>query len=105
MRIVKIELVILRKISRMKSYITFFDTETTGLPKRRNSNALESDDNWPEIVSVAWAVYERDGTLVKKCYSLIKPDGWTIPEDSIKIHGITEEKAHAEGRDLRDVLT
>lgn len=85
-------------------YLTFFDTETTGLPKRRNSNALESHDNWPDIVSVAWAVYDPNGKLVKKCYSIIKPDGWTIPADSIKIHGITEEKAHAEGRPLRDVL-
>jgi len=86
------------------SYITFFDTETTGLPKRRNSNALESSDNWPNIVSVAWAVYEHNGSLVKKSYSLIKPDGWTIPEDSIRIHGITEDKAYVEGRNLEEVL-
>lgn len=86
-------------------YILFFDTETTGLPKRRNSNALESKDNWPDIVSVAWAVYEQNGTLVKKCYSLVKPEDWVIPDDSIKIHGITNEKAHAEGRPLRDVLS
>ena len=85
-------------------YITFFDTETTGLPKNRNSNALETNDNWPNIVSVAWAVYEHNGTLVKKYYSLVKPDDWTIPEDSIHIHGITEEKAHAEGLPLKDVL-
>jgi DNA polymerase III epsilon subunit-like protein len=86
------------------SYITFFDTETTGLPKRRNSNALESSDNWPEIVSIAWAVYEQDGTLVKKCYSIVKPEGWIIPDVVIKIHGITNEKAHTEGRALSDVL-
>lgn len=85
-------------------YITFFDTETTGLPKRRNSNALESHDNWPDIVSIAWAVYEQNGTLVKKCYSIVKPEDWVIPDDSIRIHGITNEKAHAEGRPLRDVL-
>jgi hypothetical protein len=85
-------------------YIIFFDTETTGLPKRRNSNALESPDNWPEIVSIAWAVYEHDGTLVKKCYSIVKPEGWIIPDVVIKIHGITNEKAHAEGRALSDVL-
>jgi DNA polymerase III epsilon subunit-like protein len=86
------------------SYITFFDTETTGLPKKRNSNALESKDNWPDIVSVAWAVYEHNGTLVKKCYSIVKPDGWIIEQGSINVHGITQEKAQAEGRALRDVL-
>ena len=83
---------------------TFIDTETTGLPKLRNSNALESKDNWPDIVSMAWAVYESNGTLVKSSYSLVKPDGWTIPSDSIRIHGITEEKAYAEGRPLNDVI-
>jgi len=85
-------------------YLTFLDTETTGLPKRRNSNALESDDNWPDIVSVAWSVYEKNGTLVKSSYSIIQPEAWKIPEDSIKIHGITQEKALAEGRPLREVL-
>jgi DNA polymerase III epsilon subunit-like protein len=86
-------------------YIIFFDTETTGLPKNRNSNALESKDNWPDIVSVAWAVYEHNGTLVKKGYSIVKPDGWIIEQGSINVHGITEEKAYAEGRDLYEVLS
>lgn len=86
-------------------YILFFDTETTGLPKNRNSNALESKENWPDIVSVAWAVYEHNGSLVKKSYSIVKPDGWVIEQGAINVHGITEEKAHAEGRPLRDVLS
>lgn len=85
-------------------YYTFVDTETTGLPKRRNSNALETPDNWPNIVSVAWAVYTSNGTLVKSSYSLVKPEGWVIEPDSIRIHGITEEIANAEGHPLRDVL-
>ena len=85
------------------SYLVFLDTETTGLPKNKNLNALNGRDNWPDIVSVAWAVY-KDGNLMKSRYSLIKHDGWRIPAESIRIHGITEEKAEAAGNSLDKVL-
>jgi DNA polymerase-3 subunit alpha len=81
----------------------FFDTETTGLPKNRNSNGLESKDNWPDIVSISWAVYELGVRKFIK-YAIIKPEDWTIPEDSIKIHGITNEIANEKGEWLEDVL-
>lgn len=84
--------------------LIFLDTETTGLPKFRNINALNQRDNWPDIVSVAWSVYNTNGTLLKSAYSVIKPDGWLIPADSIKIHGITMEYAEENGRDMREVL-
>lgn len=87
----------------MTDRILFIDTETTGLPKNRYSNGLESKDNWPNIVSVSWAVYQGQEKLYIK-YALIKPDGWIIPEDSTKIHGITYEYALANGRDLYEVM-
>ena len=83
--------------------LLFLDTETTGLPKERNKNGLQEPNNWPDIVSVAWSVYE--GTELKKTmYSIIKPDGWVIPEESTKIHTITTEYALEHGRPLKDVL-
>jgi len=88
----------------MSDRIIFFDTETTGLPKNRNSNGLESKDNWPDIVSICWAVYEGPVKQFIK-YALIKPDGWDIPADSIKIHGITYDYAIENGRDLEEVLS
>jgi DNA polymerase III epsilon subunit-like protein len=81
-----------------------FDTETTGLPKSRTASALRGPNNWPDMVSIAWSVSDSDGSSIKKAYSIIKPAGWTIPEDSIKFHGITQEKAEAEGRDLANVM-
>jgi DNA polymerase III epsilon subunit-like protein len=85
-------------------YYIFIDTETTGLPRFRDISAPNQEGNWPDIVSVAWSLYEPNGTFVKSQYSIVKPDGWTIPADSTKIHGITTEKALEEGRPLRDVL-
>ena len=84
-------------------YLIFIDTETTGLPVHRKVNALSGPDNWPDIVSVAWSLYEND-RLVKSRYSLIKPDGWGIPQSSINIHGITETIALEQGSSLREVL-
>lgn len=87
----------------MSERILFLDTETTGLPKNRNSNGLEIKENWPDIVSVAWVIYEN-GFFQQTKYFLIKPDGWLIPEDSIKIHGITYDYAMEHGHDLKEVL-
>ena len=85
-------------------YYIFIDTETTGLPRFRDISAPSQEGNWPDIVSVAWSLYEPNGTFVRSQYSIVKPDGWTIPADSTKIHGITTEKASEEGRPLRNVL-
>ena len=84
--------------------VVFIDTETTGLPRFKFANALQGPDNWPDIVSVAWIVYE-DGEIVNSNYSVIKPNGWTISEQSTKIHGITQEYAEENGRNLNYVLS
>ena len=81
----------------------FLDTETTGLPLVRNVPALDKKGIWPDIVSIAWSIYDGPD-LCKKAYSVIRPDGWKIPADSIKIHGITMEDA-ADGEPLLDVLS
>ena len=77
--------------------VLYFDTETTGLPKSREP-ATRGSCNWPHLVSIAWIVND-----VEK-YFVIKPN-WKIPEDSIKIHGITQEYAEEHGTDLREVIT
>jgi DNA polymerase III epsilon subunit-like protein len=80
----------------------FFDTETTGLPRCRDQ-AYKAPGNWPHIVSIAWIVLDSELHIQKKEYFIIKPQ-WEIPPESIKIHGITYEKAMNEGHDLKDVL-
>jgi len=81
----------------------FFDTETTGLPKYRNLPAHVRKDNWPQPVSISWIV--TDGGAIKDTKSyIIKPDGWTIPAESSKIHRITTELATEKGVPLLGVL-
>lgn len=81
--------------------IILFDTETTGLPKTREP-ATKGPNNWPHMVSIAWIIMEDD-VIIDQKYFIVKPE-WDIPEDSIKIHGITYEKATAEGVPLRSVV-
>jgi len=81
----------------------FFDTETTGLP--RNWKAPITDlDNWPRMVQLAWLLYDNEGALVNKDAYIIRPDGFTIPEESSRIHGITTQRAMEEGEELGSVL-
>ena len=81
----------------------FFDTETTGLPKKYNA-PVEDLDNWPRIVQIAWMTYDSSGNCLSEEDYIIKPNGFVIPESASNVHGITTEKALAEGSDLETVL-
>ena len=81
----------------------FFDTETTGRPK--NPRAQLADlDNWPRLVQIAWLKYEDNGKLLSSESHIIKPEGFEIPVDATRIHGITTYKANSIGQDLKTVL-
>ncbi len=81
----------------------FFDTETTGLPK--SWKAPVSDlNNWPRLVQIAWLQYDDKGNKVSGKDYIIKPDGWTIPEEASRVHGISTERAEKEGVELKMVL-
>jgi DNA polymerase III subunit alpha len=80
-----------------------FDTETTGLP--RNWSAPISDtDNWPRCVQIAWQLHDEMGKLIEHQDYLIKPEGFNIPFDAERIHGISTELAQHEGHSLKEVL-
>ncbi len=80
-----------------------FDTETTGLPK--NYKGLPSDlQNWPRVVQLAWQLYDGEGSLVKQEDFIIYPEGYTIPLEASRIHGVTTERALQEGILLKEAL-
>ncbi|MGF1637205.1 MAG: DNA polymerase III subunit alpha [Cyclobacteriaceae bacterium] len=80
-----------------------FDTETTGLPK--NYNAPHTDlDNWPRMVQIAWQLHDNTGKLLSAESMIIKPEGFTIPFNAEKVHGISTERALKEGLPLAEVL-
>ncbi|GEQ84547.1 DNA-directed DNA polymerase [Patiriisocius marinistellae] len=80
-----------------------FDTETTGLP--RNWNAPLSDsDNWPRCIQIAWQLHDAMGNVVESQDYLVQPEGFNIPFDAEKIHGISTELAQAEGVTLEAMV-
>ncbi|MCC6701870.1 MAG: PHP domain-containing protein, partial [Fluviicola sp.] len=80
-----------------------FDTETTGLPRDWNA-PYTNLDNWPRAVQIAWQLHDDMGNLVEAKDFLIHPDGYDIPYDAERIHGISTELAQAEGVALEDVI-
>ncbi|WP_297096418.1 3'-5' exonuclease [uncultured Draconibacterium sp.] len=86
-----------------KTTFLFFDTETTGLPNDFSAPSSNSE-NWPRLVQLAWIITDSDGNHIKEREYIVRPEGFSIPEDVLKIHGITTERALKEGRSLQFVL-
>lgn len=71
--------------------ITIFDTETTGLPARN-----EGLEKQPHIIQFAAFIYEYDPATrrfqeVERYNTMVKPP-ISIPEDSVRITGITDQQ-------------
>ena len=81
--------------------ILFFDTETTGFPDYRMPVEW---DGQPHLVQLAAILADDDGTERACLSTIIRPDGWTIPEGAAKIHGITTEIATEIGMPLGSAL-
>lgn len=71
----------------------FIDTETTGL-----------DVRYHHLVQVAWILTDQKDTPITSGNFIIQPQGFSVPVSASRIHGITNRKAIAEGRPLREVL-
>ncbi|MFK7781164.1 DNA polymerase III subunit alpha [Psychroserpens sp.] len=80
-----------------------FDTETTGLPKRWDA-PITDVDNWPRCIQIAWQLHDEMGNCIDHQDYLVQPDGFNIPYDAEKIHGISTELAQEQGVPLQEVL-
>lgn len=81
--------------------IICWDTETQGIPRWD----LPADDpSQPRMVQLAAVLCDDAGKELARFESIVKPNGWTIPEGAAKVHGITTEIALAKGRPITEVL-
>jgi DNA polymerase-3 subunit epsilon len=83
--------------------LVFFDCETTGLPRVRYF-APEVAEDWPHLVQLAWARYDLRGNVEDARSHIVRPEGFRIPADATRIHGISQAHARRVGRDLGEVL-
>lgn len=75
--------------------IMIWDVETTGLPLWKEPSESEGQ---PHIVELAALLYDGETReLLDTVHHIVKPDGWTIPNEVAAIHGITTERAMDEG--------
>jgi DNA polymerase III subunit epsilon len=86
------------------SMYLFFDTETTGLPRNWKAPVTEVN-NWPRMVQLAYLYYDASGRKIMGGDYIIRPEGFIIPRDASRIHGISQERALDEGVSLSTVLT
>ncbi|NHM06735.1 DNA polymerase III subunit alpha [Flavobacterium sp. CYK-4] len=80
-----------------------FDTETTGLPKRWDAPITDTN-NWPRCVQIAWQLHDEMGKIIEHQDYLISPEGFNIPYDAERIHGISTELATEQGIALAEML-
>ncbi|WP_272151354.1 DNA polymerase III subunit alpha [Tenacibaculum aiptasiae] len=80
-----------------------FDTETTGLPKSWNAPITDTD-NWPRAIQIAWQLHDELGNVIEHNDFLIQPEGFNIPYDAERIHGISTDLALEQGISLDEGL-
>ncbi|MBD3289860.1 3'-5' exonuclease [candidate division KSB1 bacterium] len=80
-----------------------FDTETTGLPKNWKA-PLNDLNNWPRMVQIAWVLYDEQGIELEAANYIIKPNGFEIPYEAQRVHGISTVRALKEGVELNRAL-
>jgi DNA polymerase III subunit epsilon len=84
--------------------IIVYDTETTGLIKNKKCSP-ENTEYFPYIVQFSWLIYDdKTGKITTKNYLIKLPDTVHIPIESMRIHGITNEKMRKDGIDIKGVL-
>lgn len=85
--------------------VLVFDTETTGLPKTKIINP-DTLNLWPHIVQFSYVIYDTEiNDIIETSNTVVKLEyGISIPEDSTKIHGITNESSQQNGIYLDIIL-
>jgi DNA polymerase III subunit epsilon len=86
----------------MNNQLLAYDTETTGLPAYKDPSDAPHQ---PHLVQLAAQIVDLDTRISTESMNvIIKPDGWIIPDDVAKIHGITTERAMDEGTPEKTAL-
>ena len=75
----------------MNKYL-FFDIETNGLPLKYGRPYTDTN-NYPRVIQLAYIITNEEGLILHKNMSIIKPDGYDIPDHVSKVHGISTEDA------------
>lgn len=82
--------------------VAVYDTETTGFYRPKS---WFLDPSQPRLVQTSVIILDPTDVSVSQSISLIvRPEGWDIPDHVAETHGITTERAKAEGHSESLVL-
>ncbi len=88
------------------TYYMFVDTETTGLLpvgyKNKDKEYLKK--TMPYLVQVAVMFFDINLNKISERSIIVAPNGYTIPPESVKIHGISNDYALKHGEARKQVL-
>ena len=88
-------------------YNFIYDVETTGLPirinRRLNYNNLESFNNC-RLVSISWIITDNINNIIEKGTYYVKPDNFEVSQQSINIHGLTNQFLDENGESIHNII-
>lgn len=86
----------------MSNLNLFFDTETSGLPDWKSPSDAKHQ---PHLLQIAAILANDEGEEIDCFETIVQPgEGCVIDEEAFKAHGISREKAMAEGLPLKSVM-
>lgn len=80
--------------------IIVFDSESTGLADFRSP---PDAPHQPRLVQLAALLLDNHGKRLASFCAIVKPEGFTIPEEASNIHGITDDIALSHGLSIHTV--
>lgn len=83
--------------------ILAYDTESSGLAAKGQMNNPHHPQT-PRLVELGALLFTDKGKLYGKLEVIVKPDGFVIPKAASDVHGITTERALAEGIPLSEAM-
>lgn len=88
-------------------YNFIYDVETTGLPirinRRLNYNNLESFNNC-RLISISWIITDNINNIIEKGTYYVKPDNFEVSQESINIHGLTNDFLEQNGESIHNII-
>ena len=89
--------------------VLVFDTETTGLPKRKKDGknpGIYDTTYWPNIIQLSYILYDTNSNkiVIDNDHIVKIPNHCDLTEKSVEMHGITRERSLREGIPITEAL-
>ncbi len=80
-----------------------FDVSTNGKPKNWKAHFTDTF-SWPRLLQISWLLYDKKGNLTVEGDRLVKPAGFEIPDDVLRVHHLDPAEIEEKGVDVKTAL-